>query len=170
MKFSLVALMAVAGAAKAGLLVPSSSYGNGLSVASIKSLATSGYYSKHAAEVTHAVELPAQPLPAAVYDYGYGHGHGFGHSVVSHDDDFGYSSGLSHGYNTGYTTGYNSGFKGVSHGYNPGYNAVSDGYKTGYNAVSDGYNAVSHDYNTGYSTGYDGGFKGVSNAYENNDG
>ena len=54
-------------------LVPSSVYGNGLSVASIKSLATSGYYSQHAAEVTHAVELPSQPLPAAVHDYGYGH-------------------------------------------------------------------------------------------------
>jgi hypothetical protein len=151
-------------------LVPSSVYGNGLSLASIKSLATSGYYSKHAAEVTHAVELPAQPLPVA-HDYGYGHcvvGHNdFGYGgLFSHGYNIGYNA-LPHGYNTGYTTGYNSGFKGVSHGYNPGYNAVSHGYKTGYNAVSHGYNTVSHGYNTGYSTGYGGGFKGVSNAYEN---
>ncbi len=114
MKFCMAALMAVAGAQASHFDTYGGGYNNGLSVASIKSVATNGY-TQHASLTKHAVELPAGNVDQhhgfdSHYGYGSGSSYGLGH------DSLGYNT-HSLGYNT-HNLGYNSGFKS---GYNSHY-------------------------------------------------
>jgi hypothetical protein len=144
MKFCVAALLAVAGAQASHFDTYGGGYNSGLSVASIKSVATNGY-TQHASETKHAVELPAGPHHGFDSHYGYGSGsYGLGH------DSLGYNT-HSLGYNT-HNLGYNA--------HNLGYNTHNLGYSThnlGYNTHNLGYNTHNLGYSThnlGYKSGY----------------
>jgi hypothetical protein len=126
MKTNMIALMAVACCAAPSMAGHIGGYGNGLSVASIDSVATNGY-TKHAASVKHVVELPKQVVPVAV--------HPVHHATVQHDVVHQQTFPVHHDtFNKGYGA-YNTHFDTFNKGYGS-YNTHFDTFNKGYGNVN----------------------------------
>jgi hypothetical protein len=119
MKTNMIALMAVACYAAPSMAGHIGGYGNGLSVASIDSVAVNGN-TKHIASVKHAVELPKQVVPIAVFPQQQAI---VQHDVVHHDN-----------FNKGYSA-YNTHFDTFNKGYGA-YNTHFDTFNKGYDNVN----------------------------------